>query len=568
MTDTNKPDNPKSNVTSLKPKANPKGQPHAATDAAEKLPWPIKLAERWLDDREQHGTDLRLVPDKDGHKHFWKYENGLWKLVTDDKEVIKWLAPQLQAVLIDDFHQKRKAANRLFSEATQYIIRGAAIREPLPNFIDWDAHGKIATKTGLIDPLTHKIQPMCKNHYCTSRLDIDYDPDAKCPKWEQLLADAFSDRTEQDRATYINVLQEFEGTTLISRRPKALCRELLLQGPTDCGKSVLLYVMSGLHTDNPITTPFKELGSTHGLQPFLRRGVPWVLHEAFEAGVWFQTSETKMIIVGDPIPINPKYGAPVSIRPNNPPMHATNHPASWKDSSEATVARMQIIPFTKKFDKKKPIGVAAEACKINPTWGPHNLILDREKAGVFNWALAGLKQALERGYFTNTEAGEAVLEEVRTDSNIAAGFMKECIEHDASVMISTVDFFGPLRKWHAEQHGDRKEGGPTPDMVGKHLAALCDPLIVRDKNKYKLKGLRFYIGIKLNEVGKEFFESCVTEDFDGRNRRAELARMSINYADTIKPIPADWLDHPEIKELQARAKAAALAADLLRQTGR
>jgi hypothetical protein len=266
MTDTDKPDDSKSNVTPLP--IRPKVDPHAAND---KLPLPIKLAERWLGDRGQHDIDLRLVSDTDGHKHFWKYENSLWGFV-DDKEASKWLAAELQAVLINGFDQKRKSTNKLFSEATQYIIRGAAIREPLEDFTDWDAHGKIPTKTGLIDPLTLKLEPMGKEHYCTWRLNIDYDKNAKCPNWERLLADAFSDRTEQDRTTYINILQEFEGTSLLSMRPKVLCRELVLHGPTDCGKSVLLYVLSGLHTDNPITTPFKELGGTHGLQLFLRRG--------------------------------------------------------------------------------------------------------------------------------------------------------------------------------------------------------------------------------------------------------------------------------------------------------
>jgi energy-coupling factor transporter ATP-binding protein EcfA2 len=569
MTDKSKnkeqPNQSQQNVASPS-KAN-QDQPPADANGAQpgqndtrKLPLHIKLAERWLDSREQRGFDLRLVSDNDGHKHFWKYEDGLWGFI-DDKEVGKWLEADLQAVLIDDLDQKRKATNKLSSEATKYIIRSAAIREPLKDFIDWDMHGKIPIKTGLIDPLTLKKEPMRKEHYCTSRLDIDYDRDAKCPKWEQLLADTFSDRTEQDRTTYIQMLQEFEGTSLISRRPKRLCRELLLLGPTDCGKTVLLNVLGGLISNNPITTPLKELGGTHGLQQFLRRGVPWVLHEAFDGGVWHLTSETKMIISCDPIPINPKYGKPITIRPNNPPMHATNHPPQWKDSSEAMVERMLIILFTKKFDRMNPTGVAAEARDEDPTWEPHDLILKHERTGLFNWALAGLKRALERGHYVNTESGEAALEEARKDSNIVKGFMPDCIDYDADVMISKVDFLAAVRKWFGEQYGDKKEGGPSPDMIGRHLVALNDPLIVQNKDKYKDRnGLRFYIGIKLNEgAGKEFFESCLTEEFGSTRIRTELARMSTSYKDTIRPIPAGWLGHVEIKELKARAKAAAEA---------
>jgi len=422
-------------------------------------------------------------------------------------------------------------------------------------FVDWDTHGKIPIKAGLIDPLTLTLEPLRKEHYCTCRLDIEYDPDATCPKWEQLLADTFSDRTGHDRATYIAMLQEFEGTSFLPSRPKALSRELILQGPTDCGKSVLLYVLSGMHTDNPITVPFSAMGGTHGLQPFLRRGVPWVLHEAFDAGVWHQTSLTKAIVSGDHIEINPKYGALITIRPNNPAMHGSNYPPQWKDSSEAMVARMLVIPFTKTFDRINPIGIAAEACKIDPTWGPHDLILSTERPGVFNWALAGLKRALQRGHFIDTDESKAARDDARKDGNVVIGFIADCIEYDADVMISTVDFFGAFRKWFGEQHGDRKEGGPTPDLVGKHLRALYDPLIVQNKDKYKDRnGKRFYIGIRLNdEAGREFFETCLSLDFNDPNKvHTELARMSLTYKDTIQSIPEDWLDHDEIKELKAR----------------
>jgi len=165
--------------------------PQPGQNDTRKLPLAIKLADLWFNTRQPRHIDLRLVADKENHKHFWKYENGLWRFV-DDKEVSKWLAADLQAVLIDDLDQKRKASNKLFSEAVQYIIRSAAIREPLPDFVDWDTHGKIPIKAGLIDPLTLTLEPLRKEHYCTCRLDIEYDPDATCPKWEQLLADTFS----------------------------------------------------------------------------------------------------------------------------------------------------------------------------------------------------------------------------------------------------------------------------------------------------------------------------------------------------------------------------------------
>jgi hypothetical protein len=337
-----------------------------------KLPFHIRLAELYLDHvMEQHGRDLRVVPDSEGRDYFWKYENGLWTQIAD-ADIAKWLEPELQLVLNEDFDLKRKSNNKLFSEATKHIIRSPTVRRPLPDFVDWDSHGKIPTKAGLIDPLTLVIEPMRKRDYCTRRLDIAYDSRAKCPWWERMLADAFSDRTEDDRAISINLLQEAAGLGLISNRPKALARALLLWGPPDSGKSGLIDVISRLISDYLITTAFKELSGTHGLQPFLRRGIPWVLHEAFNDNVWHLTSETKMIISGDPIPINPKNGKIITIKPNAPAYWASNHEPKFRDSSGAMATRMLIIKFTKTFDKEHPVGVAAEARKRNPTWQPQD----------------------------------------------------------------------------------------------------------------------------------------------------------------------------------------------------
>jgi hypothetical protein len=183
------------------------------------------------------------------------------------------------------------------------------------------------------------------------------------------------------------------------------------------------------------------------------------------------------------------------------------------------------------------------------------LILNTERAGVLNWALAGLQRALQRGYFVNTAAGEAILKEIHSDSNVVAGFVEDCITYDDNVMISSVDFYAAFSKWWREQHGDEK-GRLGPSMVGRHLADLCDPLIVQNKNRFKnRKGLRFYVGIKLNdEAGKEFFESCLIESFNENDGvRTELARMSKSYAGTIRPIPNDWLHYEEIGKLKAAA---------------
>ena len=185
-------------------------------------------------------------------------------------------------------NKANKSKVRFITEVRKYIERSPNIR--VPGKITWDDHGKIPTRAGLIDPVTLAIEPFQREHYATWRLDVDYDPAASCPLWEELLGDYFDAESTEERKKRITLLQDFSGTTLIDRLPKALKRALVLQGASDTGKSILLRVLSAMLTDTPISTPLADLSGPHGLEEFLRRA-PWVLDEAFDIGIWHLSSQ-------------------------------------------------------------------------------------------------------------------------------------------------------------------------------------------------------------------------------------------------------------------------------------
>ena len=51
--------------------------------------------------------------------------------------------------------------------------------------------------------MTLAIEPYRKEHFATWRLDLDYDPDATCPLWLELLGDYFEDKLESEREQLI-----------------------------------------------------------------------------------------------------------------------------------------------------------------------------------------------------------------------------------------------------------------------------------------------------------------------------------------------------------------------------
>jgi hypothetical protein len=206
--------------------------------------------------------------------------------------------------------------------------------------------------------------------------------------------------------------------------------------------------------------------------------------------------------------------------------------------------------MTRTFEKDKPVGVAAEARKHNPAWEPFDLIINTELPGVLNWALAGLKRALERGHFINTEAGKDLLEQSRKESNVVAAFVEECVTHDLTVMMTTTDFHAAFKEWWISEHGE-KAAVPSPTHVGLELAALPKLRIAQNKDKFKLAtGQRFYLGCYLNVIGEEFWKDAANS---ARllKPQSRLAEQSKPYKD---PVPSKWKNCEEYRRIETNTE--------------
>jgi phage/plasmid-associated DNA primase len=190
--------------------------------------------------------------------------------------------------------------------------------------IPWDQHGKIPTRSGLVDPLTGALEPAQPDHFCTWRVEVDYDPAAKCPWWETMIADVFGDREAAERAALIRVVQEVIGAALIDKKSRALSKAIVFWGIENLGKSGPLDVIAGLFGGQVIGASIGSIEGTHGMMPFARR-LPWVLHEAF-GGQWHFSANVKSIITQEPVSINIKNGPVVTQVVRSPIFWATNFP--------------------------------------------------------------------------------------------------------------------------------------------------------------------------------------------------------------------------------------------------
>jgi putative DNA primase/helicase len=464
------------------------------------------------------------------------YGLGLWEQMNANKE-----SDRLGA-LIDEACTGLNIipTARLVSEVQKQMRRTLQVKK-----VDWDQHGKIAIigdKPVLLDPLTLKTEDLKPEHYATYGIKVDLNPKAKCPQWLQMLKDCFGDRET------IKVIQEVAGASLLNNKPRALTRVLLLMGNSNTGKSNILEVLTRLLSDDPITVPFESLENAHGTAPF-QRNAPWLLHEAFEHSKWHPSATVKALASGDPISINIKNGPQITHTFRSPIFWASNLGPQFKDASRAMERRMIIVPCHKEFDDKNPVGVALEAQRKGYE-RPWKMIMATEKAGVLNWALAGLSRLMKRGFYELTDAMHAALQDMREESNYMEGFFGAGhAEKDPKCMVLSQDLCAAITMWHSSQYGEDRRM-LSNKMISKQINFLYD----RDIVAYPSNGNNFYIGVRLTDNGLEFWNNKL--DMFGRMPPGKLSATSSSPNEVNKPAAVS-LDVARALRVQRRASLSA-----------
>ncbi len=464
----------------------------------------------------------------------WLYSRGVWELRTD---IDAWLGVRIEKVCKG---LGITNTNKLTGEVRNRILRSPELWRD--DDIPWDEHGKIPTRSGLVDPVTMTLEEAKPEHYCTWRVDVDFDPEVTCPWWEIMIADMFGDKPRDEQHALVGVVQELIGASLIDKKARGLRKACVFWGNENRAKSGVLEVVSGLHGNKPITAAIGTVDGTHGLMPFVRRA-PWVLHEAF-TGQWHMSATVKAIVTGEPVQINIKNGPMMQQIVRAPIFWATNFQPQFKEATRAIVNRMVVIEVTRAFDDKKPIGAAAEAIKQGFD-KPGAFVVATELAGILNWAIAGLARALQRGSIASTAGIAATAKAIHEDSNLVAGFLEDCVEFDPNARVRVSDFCLAHSAWFMELKGEDRRM-PTNDSIGKALKAIGDGRIGMDQEMRDNRS-RYYCGVALNSLGLEYHRAASERRlFEGKTAMASMSASDVNSL-----IPSSWDEKESIQKMRS-----------------
>ena len=142
----------------------------------------------------------------------------------------------------------------------------------------------------------------------------------------------------------------------------------------------------------------------------------------------------KGLVTGDPLQVNRKFKAPITMRPTTKFIFGTNSLPPFVDRSIGIWRRLIPMPLYAQF--------TGEVCDLQRT----NRVLN-ELSGVFNWALEGARRLRQQGHFTECEVCGACLAEHRFHSDPIWQFVAECATIGPNCSVVKRDLYDAYRHW-------------------------------------------------------------------------------------------------------------------------
>ena len=331
--------------------------------------------------------------------------------------------------------------------------------------VEFDRQPVVTFTNGTLELETGIFRDFSQEDYCSISMTYPYDPDAKCPQWNEFIH-AITDGDKQK----MNVLQSITGYVLF---PDCRFQKIFaLIGDGGNGKSVYLEILQKLFGEANCSNiePDKlayEFYPIHLKDSLLNLGT--------EIDADFSKAEKmlKQISAGEEIMGCYKGMTHVKFYPRCKLVYACN------EMPRASVVkgmdrRMVFINFPCRFvenpDPSEPLQKKRDI-HIIPK-------LRTELTGIFNWVYAGYKELMEAGAFPTTEEQKEQLQQFREISNPIMVF---CEEHVFSGEMAKDNVYRMYADW-CQSTGHKalsREGffRKFRDCMGKRIAGFRRPRI-------------------------------------------------------------------------------------------
>lgn len=402
--------------------------------------------------------------------NWFVYEDGVWK-ERDPRQLrtrIRRLLATKREQLTTGVSQARINSISAMLE-DDLFIPDRKINEMELEFADY-----INLRNGLFNLKTFKLEPHRPEMYLTSQLDFDFDPAADCPNFRRFLHTSITDDDGNPDMDMIMLLTEFMGYAMTAKTD--LKASAWLMGVPDSGKSTIVTFMRSLMGNLHATIDLGQLATNR----FLLAGIAGKRVVTFtEAdGTSFLPDALYKALVGgkDEIYVDVKNKDGISFVPICKIIWAMNGAPRINDRSGATFNRLQVILFDKTIPKDKQIADLDE-------------ILNREKAGAFNWLMQAYRRLRSTHAFTRSERSVQWLETYKRENDTERVYCSEQLDYNPNEKLGGQDLYDDYRHW-CERAGFKPK---NITQVAKEWRRLG----LRDTRS---QGKTYWIGAKLKGV--------------------------------------------------------------------
>ncbi|MDD5653886.1 MAG: phage/plasmid primase, P4 family [Candidatus Omnitrophica bacterium] len=322
--------------------------------------------------------------------NFYEYQDGRYQLLNDCR-IFQWIK-----IILGDFFNPRRTNEIIHSlKADRYIDINELNKSTLLNL-----------KNGVFDLDTFQLKPHSPDIYSTIQLEVNYDPNAKCPKWEKSVEEIF-----ENKQVNVHILQEFFGLCLT--RETKYEKALFCIGEGANGKSTLLEIlMNILGKSNYSAVPLEKFDNLHYIANLYSKLANITIETYAKSDIY--DSRFKAIVSGDVIEADCKFQKPFTFQPFCKLIIALNNMPRSDDKTSAFFRRLIILRFNRVFTETE-----------------QNKNLKKELLseldGIFLWCLSGLERLRKRGYFElNKEIEQEIFDYKRENNNVIVFVEEEC----------------------------------------------------------------------------------------------------------------------------------------------
>lgn len=355
---------------------------------------------------------------------YYIYDDNYWKIISKS---------DMQALVYHYFQEFEPDRWDLETETKSYWAnierQTKELGEPSRNYINF--------KNTLLNLDTFKCEPHNHNITTTTKLPINYQIKAKCPKFKKFMLDIF-----QGDKDLVKLMLEIMGYCL-SYSTKAE-KIFILLGDGSNGKSVLIALLIALAgKNNTAAIPLSKFNQRFALSQIVGKTLN-VCSET-DSSRKFDTEVIKAISSGDTVNIEFKGKDIFVYNPFTKLMFSANRLPFTDDRTHGLERRLVIIPFNKRY--------MTNPDPENPLEGLMNKnLLDElmeEIDGIAALVIKALRRLKNNDFnFTKSEAAENALKEYILTTNLYLDFCEQCVSKGTGTdRLYTEDFLDHFKEW-------------------------------------------------------------------------------------------------------------------------